>query len=147
MKDARPSFTVNVAGKKRICIVHTKWNGELVESLVSQVKSSLVNHDVDIRTVPGCYELPIACQKICNKEKIEYDCMIVVGVLIKGETYHFEYISQSVCDGLMQVQLKYNIPIVFGVLTTANDKQVKDRIALDIGKDWGLTALEMTQFQ
>ena len=143
--DARPTFNVNVMGKKKICIIHTKWNSNYVESLVAQVKSTLTSHECDIRSVPGCYELPIACQKICEKPSTIYDAIVVVGVLIRGETFHFEYISQSVCQGLMDVQLKYNIPIVFGVLTTKNTGQVEERIELEIGKDWGNTALELTQ--
>lgn len=149
MKDdsARPSFNLTVSGKKKICIVHTKWNSEYVEGLVTQVKSSLTGHDVDIRTVPGCYELPIAIQKLIIKDSDKkYDAFVAVGVLVKGETYHFEYISQSVCQGLMEVQLKFNVPIVFGVLTTSNIEQVTERIKMDIGKDWGSTALELTQF-
>eukprot|EP00834_Sanchytrium_tribonematis_P006792 NODE_536_length_6333_cov_0.998877.p7 type:complete len:152 gc:universal NODE_536_length_6333_cov_0.998877:1717-2172(+) len=148
-KDNRPNFNLNIAGKKRICILHTKWNANLVESLVSQVKSGLTGHEVDIRTVPGCYELPIACQKLCQKmtdSKPYYDCIVAVGVLIKGETFHFEYIAQSVVKGLMDVQLKYDMPIVFGVLTTSSEKQVTDRIELELGLDWAGTALELTQF-
>ena len=152
MKDetARPSFApTSVIGKKKVCIVHTKWNYEYVEQLVTQVKSTLMNHEVDIRVVPGCYELPIACQKLCRKLHNDlplYDVVIAVGVLIKGETYHFEYISQSVCHGLMEVQLTHNIPVIFGVLTVKNEEQVKERIDMNIGKDWGLTALDMSQF-
>lgn len=77
-----------------------------------------------------------------------FDAIISIGVLIKGETMHFEYIADSVSHGLMRVQLDTGIPVIFGVLTVLNDDQAKARAGIDgkghnHGEDWGLAAVEM----
>ena len=75
-----------------------------------------------------------------------FDAIIAVGVLIKGETMHFEYIADAVSHGLMRVQLDTGIPVIFGVLTVLNDEQAKARAGIgghNHGEDWGLAAVEM----
>ncbi|KAK0628138.1 6,7-dimethyl-8-ribityllumazine synthase [Bombardia bombarda] len=77
-----------------------------------------------------------------------FDAIIAIGVLIKGETMHFEYISDSVSQGLMRVSLDTGIPVIFGVLTVLNDEQAKARAGIidgshNHGEDWGLAAVEM----
>ncbi|KAF7546953.1 hypothetical protein G7Z17_g8064 [Cylindrodendrum hubeiense] len=77
-----------------------------------------------------------------------FDAIIAIGVLIKGETMHFEYIAESTCQGLMRVQLDTGVPVVLGVLTVLNDEQAKARAGVDgkghnHGEDWGLAAVEM----
>lgn len=77
-----------------------------------------------------------------------FDAIIAVGVLIKGETMHFEYIADSVSHGLMRVQLDTGVPVIFGVLTVLNDEQALARAGVDgkghnHGEDWGLAAVEM----
>lgn len=77
-----------------------------------------------------------------------FDAVIAVGVLIKGETMHFEYIADAVSQGLMRVQLDTAVPVVFGVLTVLSDDQAKSRAGMDgqghnHGEDWGSAAVEM----
>jgi len=77
-----------------------------------------------------------------------FDALIAIGVLIKGETMHFEYIADSVSQGLMRVSLDTGVPVIFGVLTVLNDEQAKARAGLipgshNHGEDWGLAAVEM----
>jgi 6,7-dimethyl-8-ribityllumazine synthase len=77
-----------------------------------------------------------------------FDALIAIGVLIKGETMHFEYIADSVSQGLMRVGLDTGVPVIFGVLTVLNDEQAKARAGLtegghNHGEDWGLAAVEM----
>ncbi|KAM7191999.1 6,7-dimethyl-8-ribityllumazine synthase [Rhypophila sp. PSN 637] len=77
-----------------------------------------------------------------------FDAIIAIGVLIKGETMHFEYISDSVSQGLMRVSLDTGIPVIFGVLTVLTEDQAKARAGLipgshNHGEDWGLAAVEM----
>ena len=77
-----------------------------------------------------------------------FDAIIAVGVLIKGETMHFEYIADATTQGLMRVQLDTGVPVIFGVLTVLNDDQAKARAGVDgkghnHGEDWGLAAVEM----
>ncbi len=74
--------------------------------------------------------------------------MIAIGVLVKGETMHFEYISQHVSEGLMRVSLDTGVPVIFGVLTVLDDGQARARAGLEAGshnhgEDWGLAAVEM----
>ncbi|KAI0538226.1 6,7-dimethyl-8-ribityllumazine synthase [Xylaria digitata] len=77
-----------------------------------------------------------------------FDAIIAIGVLIKGETMHFEYISDAVSQGLMRVGLDLGVPVIFGVLTVLNDEQAKARAGLisgshNHGEDWGLAAVEL----
>ena len=77
-----------------------------------------------------------------------FDAIIAVGVLIKGETMHFEYIAESTCQGLMRVQLDTAVPVILGVLTVLTDEQAKARAGVEgkghnHGEDWGLAAVEM----
>lgn len=77
-----------------------------------------------------------------------FDALIAIGVLIKGETMHFEYIADSVSHGLMRVQLDTGVPVVFGVLTVLSEDQAKARAGIasgshNHGEDWGLAAVEM----
>lgn len=80
-----------------------------------------------------------------------FDAVIAIGVLIKGETMHFEYISDAVSHGLMRVQLDTGVPVVFGVLTALNERQALVRAGIrsgddkghNHGEDWGLAAVEM----
>lgn len=77
-----------------------------------------------------------------------FDAIIAIGVLIKGETMHFEYIAESTCQGLMRVQLDTGVPVILGVLTVLTDDQAKARAGVDgkghnHGEDWGLAAVEM----
>jgi len=77
-----------------------------------------------------------------------FDALIAIGVLIKGETMHFEYIADSVSQGLMRVGLDTGVPVIFGVLTVLDDEQAKARAGLtekghNHGEDWGLAAVEM----
>jgi 6,7-dimethyl-8-ribityllumazine synthase len=77
-----------------------------------------------------------------------FDAIIAIGVLIKGETMHFEYIADAVSQGLMRVQLDNNIPLIFGLLTVLTEEQAKARAGISAGghnhgEDWGLAAVEL----
>ncbi|KAI6249654.1 6,7-dimethyl-8-ribityllumazine synthase [Erysiphe necator] len=136
----------------RIAIVHARWNTPIIGALVAGAKSSLLatgvyEQNIDIHSVPGSWELPIACSKICSSYPFP-DALIAIGVLIKGETMHFEYIANSVSQGLMKVQLEKNVPIIFGLLTVLNQEQAEIRAGLkngghNHGEDWGKTAVEL----
>lgn len=93
--------------------------------------------------VPGSFELPLAAKFLAMSGTV--DAIICAGVLIKGDTMHFEYISDAVTKGIMNVGVNTNLPIVFGVLTCLNEEQVKKRSNGDNnhGYDWGKTAVEM----
>ncbi|KAI0107588.1 6,7-dimethyl-8-ribityllumazine synthase [Nemania sp. FL0031] len=166
----------------RIGIVHARWNESIIGPLVAGAEAQLKKcgvkaSNIEIVSVPGSWELPIAVQRMYAASQIQqassagpsagdllgssttdltalessarpFDAIIAVGVLIKGETMHFEYIADAVSQGLMRVGLDLQIPVIFGVLTVLNDEQAKARAGLtsgghNHGEDWGLAAVEL----
>lgn len=96
--------------------------------------------------MPGAYELPYAAKLLAMSGTV--DAIICCGVLIKGDTYHFEYISDAVTRGIMDVNLSTMTPVVYGVLNCLDEDQVKKRSSNENGghnhgEDWGKTAVEM----
>jgi len=98
--------------------------------------------NIKLERVPGALELPFAAQKIIKTKKI--NVVIALGIVIKGETNHYDFVCAETFRGLMDVQLKLNTPIIFGILTCKTHKQVKDRISkngLNKGKSFAEAAL------
>jgi len=131
----------------KVLIVHARWNAHIVDCLVKSSQQSLYAYGVQeanltIRSVPGSWELPMALKQDIH----DYDVAIAIGVLIKGETMHFEYIAQSVSAGLMQIQLDSGKPVIFGVLTVLTEEQAAQRAGIngrDHAPDWAAAAVEM----
>lgn len=124
--------TLENISKLRIGIIRTSWNDSLVSSLSSQCKQALISSGVspknivaDVWDVPGAFELPFSAQRLAATGTV--DAIICFGVLVKGETQHFEYISSAVSTGLMQVQLSSNLPVLYGVLNCLTLEQAQDR--------------------
>ena len=88
--------------------------------------------------VPGAYELPFIAQVLSKN----YDAIILLGCIIKGETPHFEIISQSISDKVLETSLDKNTPIIFGVLTTNNENEAKERAAYK-GSEFAMSALSI----
>ncbi|CAM9416534.1 unnamed protein product [Heterosigma akashiwo] len=142
------SFKELDGSEVRVGIIKTRWNSEIIDSLVAGAKEALaecnVPKDYIFETeVPGAFELPLAARYLAMSKTV--DAIICVGTLIKGDTYHFEYISGAVSQGLMDVGLSTGVPTVFGVLTTENKQQAIDRStgANNHGQSWAKTAVEM----
>lgn len=138
--------------KYRIGVISTRWNTEYVGALLQDVKETLAekgikDEDIVLMQVPGAFELPIAARLMCAAQKV--DAVICLGVLIKGETDHYEYISSAVSSGIMDLQLTLSIPIIFGVLTCRSAEQAAARSTGDKShaKDWAVTAIEMAQLR
>jgi 6,7-dimethyl-8-ribityllumazine synthase len=132
----------------RVGIIRTRWNDEHVTNLVDGAKKALVECNVKEENifeteVPGSFELPLAAKFLALSGTV--DAVICAGVLIKGDTMHFEYICDAVSKGIMNVGMQTNLPVVFGVLTCLNEEQVIKRSSGDSnhGYDWGKTAVEM----
>jgi len=132
----------------RVGIIKTRWNSETVNNLVTGAKDALKACNVSDANifeteVPGAYELPLAARFLALSGTV--DAIICVGVLIKGDTLHFEYICDAVSSGIMNVGLQTMTPVVFGVLTCLNEEQVVARSTGDNnhGDSWGKTAVEM----
>ncbi|MDP2437340.1 MAG: 6,7-dimethyl-8-ribityllumazine synthase [archaeon] len=125
-----------------ITIVRTAWNARLVDALEAGVIARLTEHGVlKVRTilVGGAYELPL----VVKRAAIRSDAVVAIGILIKGETMHFEYISSAVSSGLMAVQLETNTPVIFGELSVLSEAQAVERCKPGSGlaSSWADTAL------
>ena len=132
----------------RIGIIRTRWNDEHVTNLVDGCKKALADCNVKEEnifetSIPGAYELPLSARFLALSGTV--DAIVTAGVLIKGDTMHFEYISDAVSSGLMSVQLQTQCPVVYGVLNCLTEDQVRARSSGDNnhGYDWGKTAVEM----
>lgn len=133
----------------RIAIVVSEWNEAITGSLFDAAVQTLVTNkvkkgDIIISTVPGSYELTLATQFLCEDKSIE--AVIALGCVIQGETKHFDFICDAVAHGITNVGLKYNKPVIFGVLTTNDLQQAKERAGGKHGNkgvEAAVTALKM----
>ena len=141
---------IKVDGKKlKIAVVLPYFNEELGLELFKNVKKELIKNNVSeknitLSRVAGALGLPFACKKISLKKP---DAIIALGIVIRGETSHYDLVTETAHQGLMKVQLEEVIPIIFGILACENLKQVKDRISskgLDKGKEFAQAALIQT---
>ena len=117
--------------KYKILIVLAKFYNDLSKNLVSGAKKKLKGKtNIKIIEVPGSFEIPVVISKNIKK----YDGFVALGSIIKGETPHFDFISQSVTDSIMQLSINSKKPIGNGIITTLNKKQAKIR-SLTKGKE------------
>jgi 6,7-dimethyl-8-ribityllumazine synthase len=128
LSDYKP-FTLENAKDFKIGIVTAEWNEHITGALSKGARSLLLAQGIQAQNiveqlVPGSYELPLAAQWLANSG---CHAVIAIGCLIKGETPHFEYISEAVAHGLMDVNLRTGKPIAFGVITVLNEAQALDR--------------------
>ena len=108
-----------------IAVIISEFNKEIVNGLLDGCKKSLKSHNLDIIKVPGAFELPSTAQQCVDSNK--YLAVITLGCVIKGETDHYDYICQAVSNGVMNVSIKSNIPVLFGVLTCQNSQLAFER--------------------
>ena len=140
-----PFSTDKVSVDKKITIVASKWNSELVQKLVKSGISHLEMLGVtNLKTVyvPGAWELVHATQT----ELAYADGIIAYGVVIRGETTHYELISESVAQGLMQISIDAAKPVAFGLIATENLQQAKNRVSpskLNKGREIAQSLVEM----
>ncbi len=133
-------------------IVVSEWNEEITGALLSGAMDTLIANgakkkNISIHYVPGSFELPLGAQWLAADKK--YDAVICLGCVIQGETRHFDFICQAVAQGLKDVMLKYNKPVIFGVLTTDTKKQALDRAGGkhgNKGDEAAITAVKMLGF-
>lgn len=132
----------------RIGIIRTRWNQEHVGNLVAGIRTALkeskvAEENIFETSVPGSFELPLAARFLALSGTV--DAIICCGVLIKGDTMHFEFIADAVAKGIMNIGIQTSTPCVFGVLTCLTEEQVKARSSgkSNHGYDWGKTAVEM----
>ena len=129
----------------RVGIVVSRFNEEVGEKLLASCTAALAKNGVrgtDIRvvSVPGALEAPLALQKLANTGR--FDALIALGAVIRGETYHFEVVSNESASGITTVALDTGVPIANGILTTNDDEQALARVEQK-GADCAAAAIEM----
>jgi 6,7-dimethyl-8-ribityllumazine synthase len=137
---------------KKFGILVSEWNDEITESLFSGAVDTLLKHgakkeNIFRKNVPGSFELPLAAQWLAAMEEI--DAVICIGCVIQGETRHFDFICDAVANGITNVGLKFNKPVIFGVLTPNNQQQALDRAGGkhgNKGDEAAITAIKMLGF-
>jgi 6,7-dimethyl-8-ribityllumazine synthase len=130
-------------------IVVSEWNQDITAALLDGTLSTLKKHgvreeNISVKTVPGSFELPFGARIVA--EQSTPHAVICLGCIIRGETSHFDYICQGVTQGITELNLDYDIPFIFGVLTTENLQQARDRAGGkhgNKGDEAAVTALKM----
>ena len=133
----------------RVAIVASRWNDFIVSRLIGGAIDALErlgasSDAITIIRVPGSFELPMAAKRAAISD--EYDAVICLGVVIRGETSHNEYIAAEAIKGIAQVSLETNLPITLGVVTADNLEQAIDRAGAKSGNkgfDAAMTAVEL----
>jgi 6,7-dimethyl-8-ribityllumazine synthase len=137
-----PKLAIDASGIK-VTIVATSWHTQITDGLLAGAERALQaagNDDYKVVRVPGAFELPLAA-KLAIEDGAEV--VIALGVVVQGETPHFDYVCDAATSGLSRVQLDSSVPIGFGLLTVANEKQALDRAGLpDSKEDKGAEAVE-----
>lgn len=141
------------AANMRFGIVVATWNSEITERLLEGAVAGLLQagcleSNIAVKHVPGTVELTLGAQFFA--EYTDVDAVIVLGCVIQGDTRHFDFVCQSVTQGITQLMISWNMPIAFGVLTTNNQEQALDRAGGKLGnkgEEAAITAIQMVALQ
>ena len=148
MSGASPKIKVGDLSNKRVAIVSAQWHPEICDALVAGAQRALREagiEEVEIRKVAGSFEIPLAAQRLLDAG---CDAVVTVGLVLRGETPHFDYVCQGVTSGVMEVMLSRSKPIGFGVLMCDDLDQARARSGLpgskeDKGYDAAKAALDL----
>lgn len=126
-------------------IIYSRFNEPVVKELLNSCVDQLILEGIDEnhilkKEVPGALEIPMMINAYATKKK--FDVLIGVGAVIRGETYHFEVVSDQSANGLMQVQLRHNIPVINAIITTNSGEEAFARTKIK-GKEAAAGAIEM----
>lgn len=127
----------------RIAVVSTRWNDHVVDRLVEGALDVLrdcavADSDITMVRVPGAFELPLICDRLADTD--DYDAIIALGCVIRGETPHFDYVAGECARGLAKTALEYGIPVAFGVITADTPEQAVARARDDDDHNKGVEA-------
>jgi 6,7-dimethyl-8-ribityllumazine synthase len=116
--------------RRRIAIIRAEYNQEVTEPLEQKCleglrEGGIPSAQVDRFQVPGCFEIPLAAQRLAALKR--YDAIIVLGAVIRGDTYHFDLVANECARGVMDVSLRFNVPIIFEVLATYTRRDAVSR--------------------
>jgi len=148
MSNAAPAISIPQMPNLKAVIISASWHPEICDALVAGAKRGFAAAGINnptVKTVAGSFELPLAAQLAFEQG---FDIAVVVGLVLRGETPHFDYVCQGVTDGVMQVSLNKSKPIGFGVLMCDQLLQATDRSGLpgskeDKGYDSAIAALSV----
>ncbi len=138
-----------LAEGKKFALVVSRFNDFITDRLVggavdALIRSGALTEDIDIVKVPGAFEIPLVAKKMAKKGK--YHAIVCLGAVIRGATPHFEYVSAEVTKGIAMVGLEFEIPVIFGIVTTDTIEQAIERAGTKAGnKGWhaAISAIEM----
>ena len=147
--DANQLPNADVLGRQRYAIVVADWNSEITYAMAQGAIDTLRKHGVpedqiDVLHVPGTVELTYGAARLMKEERI--DAVIVIGCVIQGETPHFDYVCQSVTQGVAALNAQGKVPVIFSVLTVLNQQQALDRCGGKLGNkgvEGAYTAIRM----
>jgi 6,7-dimethyl-8-ribityllumazine synthase len=130
-----------------VVLVKTEWNAEIVDELETGCKQILAQYEIESKTivVPGAVEIPFAIQQ-CWSHTNAPSAFVALGCVVRGDTPHFDYVCRSVTDGVTQLNLALQVPVIFGVLTVDNVKQARERLGGrhgHKGEEAAITAIKM----
>ena len=149
-------YTLSEAPKsrgKKVTLIVSKWNDVITTSLKEGAIETLKNlgvyaRDIKVIEVPGCFELAFAAKQVITNQEV--DAVICVGCVIKGETSHFDYVCQAATNGIQELNLQYDVPVIFCVLTDDNIEQSKSRSGGELGNkgvEAAVTAAQMIKIK
>lgn len=136
----------------RIGLVRSRWNDDIVERLCAGVERGLLHlgipfDDIIIETVPGSFEIPMGTSILARSGRV--DAIVTIGAVIRGETTHYELVSEGAAQGVQQVQLSTGIPVAFGLVTVENHDQALARSegpgGHNVGEEAAMVAVEMAR--
>jgi len=141
--------SADVLGRQRYAIVVADWNSEITYALAQGAVDTFVKHgvqadNIDVVHVPGTVELTYGAARIMKEERV--DAVVVIGCVIQGETPHFDYVCQSVTQGVAALNAQGKVPVIFSVLTVLNQQQALDRCGGRLGNkgvEGAYTAIRM----
>ena len=148
----KPSYSIEVlkqASNKKFGIVSSEWNSEIIQRLLNGAyeffsKIDINKDSIQHYSVPGSFELISGCVKMQSDHDL--DAIIAIGSIIQGETKHFEYVCQAVAHGIKDLNIIFDVPVIFCVLTDSNIEQAKARSGGKYGNkgvEAAITAIEM----
>jgi 6,7-dimethyl-8-ribityllumazine synthase len=135
MTGSSPNIKVLDGSSLNTSIVTSSWHSDICDALVTGAKKAFAEagcKNVSVHKVAGSFEIPLASQKLLDAGS---DLVVAVGLILKGDTPHFDYVCQGVTSGIMQVSLSRNKPIGFGVLMCENLDQAYERSGLTEGQE------------
>lgn len=153
MSTYSPKSALPEVKNARVAIITAEWNNHITSRLEEGALSTLrsngfADDNIDTYSVPGTVELTFAARRVIDNTNV--DAVIVFGVVIRGDTPHFDYVCQSVTQGVTQLNATGSVPVIFGVLTLDNEQQAYDRIggaAGHKGIEAAETAIKMIDFR